>query len=80
MENRRLMDIFKEQKEEILTNKKNLEETVNKLFLGLLNRIEQERMKVLGFVERQFHLQKENIFSIEKRLILSTQTQNNISK
>lgn len=72
-ESQKLVEMFQEQKEDILENKKALEEKVNKLFLKMMNSMEQERSKVLRVLEDRFYCQKENVFALEKQLLLSGQ-------
>ena len=77
-ETRKLMEIFREQKSGIFENKRQTEDKINSVFLKLLNLMEQERVKALKVVEDQFHSQKQNIFEIEKQLVMKEQTMQNI--
>ena len=76
-ETRKLMEIFREQKSSIFENKRQTEDQVNSVFLKLLNLMEQERVRALKVVEDQFHVQKQNIFEIEKQLVLKDQNMQN---
>ena len=77
-ETRKLMEIFREQKSSIFENKRQTEDQINSVFLKLLNLMEQERVRALKVVEDQFHAQKQNIFEIEKQLVLKEQNMQNM--
>jgi hypothetical protein len=77
-ETRQLMDIFREQKTSIFENKRQTEDQINSVFLKLLNLMEQERVRALKVVEDKFQRQKQDIFDIEKQLVLKEQTMHNL--
>ena len=72
-ESTQLMQIFMEQKEEILQNKKVLGQQINKIFMTLLTSLEQERAKFLKVLDKKFHFQTEKVFMIEKKMNLCSQ-------
>jgi hypothetical protein len=77
-ETRQLMDIFREQKTSIFENKRQTEDQINSVFLKLLNLMEQERVRALKVIEDQFQRQKQDIFDIEKQLVLKEQNMHNL--